>query len=32
VRLKNCRKRLVAQFRRRHVPSLPRFDSIAASL
>src|SRR3984893_7419611 len=27
VRLKNCRKRLVAQFRRRHMPSLPRFSN-----
>src|ERR1700687_4728653 len=25
--LKNCRKRLVAQFRRRHMPSLPRFSN-----
>src|ERR1700692_4441557 len=27
VRLENCRKRLVAQFRRRHMPSLPRFSN-----
>jgi hypothetical protein len=27
VRLKNCRKRLVAQFRRRHMPNLPRFSN-----
>src|ERR1700676_974765 len=27
VRLKNCRKRLVAQFRRRHMPSPPRFSN-----
>jgi hypothetical protein len=29
VRLKNCRKRLVAQFRRRHMPSPSILESTA---